>query len=73
MAKKIKTFEEKLLLLESTIEEMNANSLPLQDLIKKHEDAQNLLKELETELELAKQKFFIVNEKGELEQQNADI
>lgn len=73
MAKKKKNFEEKLQYLESIIEKMNSNSLMLQELLTTHEEAQQILKELQSELENAKQKFFIVDDKGELQEQDADI
>lgn len=73
MAKKKKNFEEKLQYLESILEKMNSNSLMLQELLTTHEEAQQILKELQSELENAKQKFFIVDDKGELQEQDADI
>lgn len=67
MAKKTKSFEDKLLELEEIVETMQDKSA-LQDISSQYEKAQELLTSLKQELETSKQKFFKV-ENNEIKEQ----
>ncbi|MDY5730351.1 MAG: exodeoxyribonuclease VII small subunit [Eubacteriales bacterium] len=67
MAKKTKSFEDKLLELEEIVETMQDKST-LQDISSQYEKAQELLTSLKQELETSKQKFFKV-ENNEIKEQ----
>lgn len=72
MPKKTKSFEEKFSILENIIEELEENEINLDKLLKKHDEANTLIKELQVELEEAKQKLYIVNTQNEsIEEENS--
>jgi len=73
MAKKTKSFEDKLSELESIVQDIESGDIQLSALLKKHDEAQTLIQELENELEEVKQKFFMVNENEEMVDTDAEI
>lgn len=73
MAKKTKSFEDKLAELESIVQDIESGDIQLSALLKKHDEAQTLIQELENELEEVKQKFFMVNENEEMVDTDAEI
>lgn len=73
MAKKMKSFEDKLSELESIVQDIESGDIQLSALLKKHDEAQTLIQELENELEEVKQKFFMVNENEEMVDTDAEI
>lgn len=73
MAKKTKSFEDKLAELESIVQDIESGDIRLSALLKKHDEAQTLIQELENELEEVKQKFFMVNENEEMVDTDAEI
>lgn len=73
MAKKTKSFEDKLAELESIVQDIESGDIQLSALLKKHNEAQTLIQELQNELEEVKQKFFMVNENEEMVDTDAEI
>lgn len=73
MAKKTKSFEDKLSELESIVQDIESGDIQLSALLKKHDEAQTLIQELENELKEVKQKFFMVNENEEMVDTDAEI
>lgn len=70
MAKKTKTFEDKLLELESLVDSMENSKQSLENIIDQYNAAQTILLELNSELQSLEQKIKVVNEKGEIEDFN---
>lgn len=67
--KKTKTFEEKLAAVEALIQEMEGESLPLGEALKRYEEGVGMIAALEKELQSARQRLTVLRRGPEGEEE----